>query len=173
MARPSIAAIASPRAFSLAAPEGPLMPEDFAIGPLAAPRSADPELEAAAGQARRFLDSLVAGAPDEKLVLASRLGLVRLELEAALGAAKSARYRLGELTLEGDAALAPIRLSSPSKGVGSALPSRASGFVYLRLEEGTWWIEDLDIDEAALASPGIARAVPFEPRLPEAAGHLP
>lgn len=171
--RSAPAAIASPRSFSLAAPAGPRYPEDFAIGALEQAVPADPERAAALETVKGFLDGLREGRLEERLVEEGRLGLLGGSLEALLVGPLPTAYRVGALLFDGDAALAAIRLEVAASGVGPALPSRATGTIYLRLVDGDWRVEDLAADAAALAVPAVPRERPFEPSLPVTAERLP
>ena len=133
----------------------PLMPEDFAIGPLQDTVAGAADQRAVAEIVVRFLRGLAAGEVSAELVDASVRDDVRRSLEPELqqGLLPSSA-RVGVVDAEGEAAWANVRLFAGG---------RVEGEIYLRRRAEGWWIADVQIDLNGLQLPYEGRAETFFP----------
>ena len=122
-----------------------------------------------------FLDRVVSGANFKSLVLEGRsplVGAVLSDLAATGQPGSPVSWRLGSVRANGEEAVAAFVLfadlidpSGPPK-----LPPRCNGLLHARLVESTWYIEDVSLDPAGLASD---RPVPDPPWQPSLSGGDP
>lgn len=166
---PLPASILAERGFGLAAPQGPILPEDSLIGPLQDWRSPKAGEAGALKVASAFLDALVAGKLEKSLVAPGRLPLVTVLTRELLAEPRPASYRIGVFSSEdgkGPGATAKISLAYPAVALedaqtipgneaASSLPGGPeaaaeggemrwlAGEIGLRQIDGIWYIESV------------------------------
>jgi hypothetical protein len=168
------ASILAERGFGLAAPLGPLLPEDSLIGPLQDWRSVTEPERGALKAAAAFLDGLVAGSLPEDLVAPGRLPIVSMLAQDILAGPRPGSFRIGAFQTAGppgdESTSARICLAYPAAGPddgkaagagSSALAGTGSagvadggqarwvtGEIGLRRIKGIWYIESVTFDGA-------------------------
>jgi len=166
------ASILAERGFGLAAPLGPLLPEDNLIGPLQDWRGGNDSEREALKAAAAFLDGLVAGRLPEDLVAPGRLPIVSMLARDLLAGPRPGSYRIGAFRDAGtpgdESRSARVALSFPAFGpaagqaagagspalAGTAEPagggqaSWVTGEIGLRRIKGIWYIESVTFDGA-------------------------
>lgn len=161
-------AILAERGFGLAAPFGPLLPEDSRIGPLQDWRSGNEAEREALKAAAAFLDGLVAGHLSEDLVAPGRLPMVSMLTRDILAGPRPEAYRIGVLQSAGapgdGTTTARICLAYPAAAPGGPGPSAlaetaapsgkggergwVTGEIGLRRIKGIWYIESVTFADA-------------------------
>jgi hypothetical protein len=161
-------AILAERGFGFAAPPGPLLPEDFLIGPLQDWRSEKETEQEALKAATAFLDGILAGRLPESLIAPGRLPLVSMLTREMLAGPRPVSYRIGAFQSaddEGEASMtARICLAYRAPDQAGAdtrtLPEtgalagndgemrRMTGGIGLRRIKGIWYIESVNFADA-------------------------
>ena len=155
-ARPALPPVPPEQAL-LALPAARLLPEDFEIGPLADRLAGSRAERLARAAATRFLAGLAGGKVPAAEILPER----REELERSLQyyldrKLLPASFRLGPLIeLEDGSLRSRVRLFGD--------PGVSSGELYLSLAEGQWYVSDVQVGLAALASPHARRQEKYVP----------
>ena len=151
----TLAAASGPPPALRATDTAPLMPEDFAIGPLQDTVAGAADQRAVAEIVVRFLRGLAAGEVPAELVDAAVRDDVRRSLEPELqqGLLPSSA-RVGVIDGEGEAAWANVRLFASG---------RVEGEIYLWRRAEGWWITDVQIDLNGLQLPYEGRGEAFFP----------
>ena len=166
-------ALRAERDFGLGAyPTRPVLPTDSLIGPLQDWRTDDAAASGALAAARAFLDGLLRGEIKESSVLPERLPLVKMLIGSVLDDPKPIAYRIGAIVsagTEGDltsvAAVAvawgPIRRTRPENGAHAEASANSTeskgelvGELGLRMKNGVWYIESVDLRAPAAAAGG-------------------
>jgi hypothetical protein len=168
-------ALSSGRLFGPASALSSQAPEDFAIGPLADSRPKALNEAGALAAASSFLDGIVKGSYREDLVLPGRKPLLALLSSPLLKDPRPNSYRIGKLKIGGDreageeVAACRLRFGEPARkegeGAASGAPSTApiqTGELGLRLENKTWYVESITLDETKAGD-----GSPFAPGLDE------
>ncbi len=157
--------IAQALAFSLAAPVGPIIPVDAAIGPLQDGFPLREDERIAVRTAVSFLDAVISERHDESLFypdIKDRLMAVLIAFPPwPAGEPRPSRYRLGALRFgeEGDAAIARVVFleakDRPRGGQSDAAQrphanggakGRREGELALRRDRGGWYIDSFVLD---------------------------
>jgi hypothetical protein len=153
-------ALGSGHHFGPASAGSPIAPEDFEIGALADSRPKALNEAGALAAASSFLDGVVKGSYREDLALPGRKPLLALLSSPLFKDPRPASYRIGRLKIRGDAeageevAACRLRFGGPAQKTGkeaaSGPPSPAAiqtGEIGLRLEDKTWYVESITLDE--------------------------
>jgi len=149
--RPALAA--AMKAFGLAAPPKPRMPEDYSLGPLQSHRPAEGAESGSFAAAVAFMNAYAHGKLDKASLLPEAreaLSVLLAPTGAATGSATGAAtgaapFRLGKAKIEGQAASYLVRLPRASDA------PRIEGLLSLRAVEGRWYVEALVLDPPAPA----------------------
>jgi len=160
-------AILAERGFGLAAPLGPLLPEDSLIGPLQDWRSGKETEQGAIKAAAGFLDGLVAGHLPEDLVAPGRLPIVSMLTREILAGPRPLSYRIGAFQVAGEdeedsttarvclvyPAVAQAETGAPALADTTVAPKnggemdRVTGEIGLRRIKGIWYIESVTFSD--------------------------
>jgi hypothetical protein len=162
---PLPAVILAGRAFGLASPAGPILPEDRSIGALQDWRSGDRETRSALQAARVFLDGVLAGRLNEASVDAEKAFLVAVLAAPLLETPHAIAYRIGKMEMSGTetdrSALARVELAWPVAGQpAAARVFSKEGELGLRMSGGLWYVESINLSPVAAGGEGAKASAP-------------
>ncbi|MDP3177646.1 MAG: hypothetical protein Q8M76_07060, partial [Spirochaetaceae bacterium] len=144
-APPRPALVAAMKAFGLAAPPKPRMPEDYSLGPLQSYRPTEGAESESFAAAVAFMDAYAQGKLDKTALLPEAREALSVLLTPPSAATGAAPYRLGKAKVEGQAASYLVRLPRVRDA------PRVEGLLSLRAVESRWYVEALVLDPPAPA----------------------